>query len=445
MNIFLVSLGCPRNLSDSEVMLGLLTSQGHRVCDRVEDADVIIVNTCAFIKEAEDESYDAIEKAVAAKREGKPKCLIVAGCLSAKYKSVLAKKSRLLSAIDAFIGPGEVFAANDIMRRALARNKGSLIAVEYQAQSHLNAAHPHYRLTMPHFAYLKITEGCSNRCSYCVIPDLRGPHKSRPLETLVEEAKAFARTGAKELILVGQDTTRYGIDIYGRYKLDELLSALAAIPRVRWIRLLYAHPAHLEDSTVKIIARGGKICRYIDLPIQHFSDTILRRMHRGYDQDLIRARLNAIRRYPERIALRTSVIVGFPGETKEDFEELCAGVRELRFERLGCFTYSRERNTKAYAFKPHMAQTLKQRRFKKIMEIQEGISREVNARFLGDVLEVIIDEQKEKNLYLGRTRYDAPEVDGVVYVHSKKNIKPSDIVEARIRDTYEYDLVGEVV
>jgi ribosomal protein S12 methylthiotransferase len=446
MKVFLVSLGCPRNLRDCEVMVEVLERNGFLITESPEGADTAIVNTCAFIKEAEEESLEVIAGLIELKRESKITNVVIAGCLSTKYRDHFVKKPHLFKHIDACIGPGEIFNVAALLKKLASRDtRATLAEINYQSARALATAYTRRSLTPRHYAYLKITEGCSNCCSYCIIPRLRGPHQSRPLETLLREARAFAAAGAREIILVGQDTTRYGTDLYRRYMLDELLHELSGIRGIRWIRILYAHPAHLESSTIRLIGCEKKLCRSIDLPIQHSSDKILRLMHRGYDTQKIRALVSLIRAQKHHIAIRTSIIVGFPQETEKDFADLLDFIQQVCFDRLGCFTYSREPHTKAYARTPQVPQAVTRRRFEQVMKIQQQIAQENNGRLLGMTLPVIIDEQSDKNTYIARTQYDAPEVDGVVYVRSKKKRTISDIIEAKVTGALEYDLLADAV
>ncbi len=442
MKIGLVSLGCPRNLVDSEIIVGSLKSRGHRIVD-IEKADAAIVNTCSFIESARAESVDVILQAERLKAEGKVKFLIVAGCLAQRHYRDMTGE---LKSVDAFVGTSDFHRMPEIIE-SLSRRGRTFSTVSKKLEYLADEKSPRSLLTPRHYAYLKISEGCDNRCSYCVISSLRGPFRSRHIESIVKEARSLQRLGAKELNIIGQDTTMYGVDIYGRPRLAELLRKLSSLKSGRrWTRLLYTHPAHYQNALIDIIAEGGSICKYLDLPIQHASDRMLKAMNRGVTRSDITKLIDRLRTRIKDIAIRTSIIVGFPGETDRDFEELLKFLRDVKFERLGAFMYSREEGTKAYGLGNQIEEKLKKERLDEVMKLQQAISEETNKRFLGRELEVLIDEpsEEEAGVFLGRTQYDAPEVDGIVYVKGK-GLKPGDFKQVRIVDTLEYDFVGELV
>ena len=412
----IVNLGCARNLVDSQIILGRLKKKGHYITE-AQMADVAILNTCSFIEEAKKESIDAILDLVELKRQGKIKKVIVAGCLAQRYANELVKE---IKGVDAYVG-------------ALSLEKAKF--------------HPQVSLTPKHFAYVKICESCYNQCSFCAIPKIKGKFSSRTIESVIEEVKALDRRGVKEINIVGQDITAYGMDIYRKKSLARLLKEIAAATEhIRWIRLLYAFPAHMDEELIDVMASERKICRYIDMPMQHISDRILKDMNRGITKQETMDLLGALRRKIPEGSLRTTFIVGFPGESDKEFEELLGFIRENRFERAGVFVYSREEGTPAYDFRSQVAEIMKKRRLDILMKEQQKISRELQERFLGKTLDVLIDEKQngEENIYLGRTEFDAPDVDGLVYVNSKKKLNPGDFVSVRITDTFEYDLAGEV-
>jgi len=439
VKIGLVSLGCPRNLVDSEFIVGSLRAKGHRIVDLDDAVDVAIVNTCSFIESAKEESVDVILKAADLKAKGKVRYLIVAGCLAQRYHHELANE---LKEVDAFVGTSDYPKIPSIVEGLRKGRKESAVTdrLTYLPDESVRRS----LLTPGHYAYLKISEGCSNRCSYCVISSLRGRFRSRTLSAILREARSLAaEAGTKELCIIGQDTTAYGIDLYGKAKLAGLLRRLSAQRGgVRWIRLLYTHPAHFGDSLIDAIANEEKVCKYVDLPVQHSSDAILRRMNRKAGADQVRRLIEKLRRRVEGLAIRTSVIVGFPGETERDFEGLLTFMRDVKFERLGAFAYSREEGTRAYAFDEQIEEKVKRERLERVMRLQQSISEEVNRAFLGKTLDVLIDEEgEEAGVFLGRTQADAPEVDGIVYVKGGA-LKPGDLRRVRIVDTLEYDLVG---
>ena len=411
LKVGILSLGCPRNLVDSENILGRLHSKGYDIVD-IDKAEVAIVNTCAFVDDAKRESVDAILDLIQAKKEGRLKKIIVQGCLSQRYKDELIKE---LPEVDAFVG--KIF---------------------------LDSGSERFAITPRHFAYLKICEGCINSCSYCVIPKIKGKFVSLDEGVIIRKAGEFDKEGISELNIIGQDITGFGIDLKGKTDLSSILKKIVkAAKHIGWFRLLYLYPSRVDDSLLKVIKEEPRVCKYIDLPIQHINDRILKLMNRGTTKKEIIALINKIRKTIPDVTIRSSVITGFPTETKKEFRELFDFIREIKFERLGAFVYSREEGTKAYSMKGQLSDKVKQERFNEIMQLQQGISKEINRKFLGKKLEVLIDS-KEGSSYLGRTQYDAPEVDGQVYINSNKVLKTGDFVKVVITDTMEYDLVGEV-
>ncbi len=421
----IISLGCPRNLVDSESIASEFKNKGHAFKDNAIGVDTVVVNTCAFIEDAKNESIETILKVIDAKKAGDVKRIVVAGCLPERYRKELKKELR---EIDEFRGVVDFDAT-------FRRNPGAI-------------------LTPAHYAYIKISEGCRNRCTYCIIPHLKGPYRSRPMQSVLKEAGQLVQKGIKEIILVGQDTSLYGTDLYGTKKLAELLKKLDKVSNKIWLRLLYCHPANLDKDVIKVIRDSKNICRYIDLPVEHASNSILRRMGRKTRKADIASLIQYLRRQIPGVCIRTSVIVGFPGETERDFQELMSFIKKTRFERLGLFRYSREEGTPAYKLKAQLSEREKQRRFDEIMTLQQSISSEINERFKGRRLKVLVDEAQGGN-YIARTEYDAPEVDGTVHVNpvrrkfsngvKGKALEPGNFYNVRISDTYEYDLIGEVL
>ena len=411
--ISVISLGCPRNLVDSEMIMSGFIKKGYRFKENALNSDTVIVNTCAFVEDAKRESIDAILKVIDAKKAGNIKKIIVAGCLSERYKDELAGE---LKEVDEFRGVLDSKVGNGRDRSLL---------------------------TPKHYAYIKISEGCANRCTYCVIPYLKGGYKSRPIEAVKKEADKLIKNGAKELILIGQDTSLYGSDLYGKKMLADLLKELAGISKDVWIRLLYLHPANLDKEVIKIIRDNKNICRYIDLPLEHISDRILTKMARRINKKGVISLLRYIRKEIPEICIRTSFIAGFPGETDKEFKELVSFIKEMKFERLGVFKYSREEDAPAYKYKDQISEKEKERRFNSIMSAQQGVSRKINEKFKGRVLKALVEE-KGRDCYVGRTEYDSPDIDGMVYVKGE-NLKIGNFYDVRITDTYEYDLVGEVM
>lgn len=418
--IGILSLGCPRNLVDSESILGRLNLKGYPIVD-LSKAEVGIINTCAFIEEAKSESIDAILDLIDLKRKGALRKIIVYGCLSQRYKEKLLRE---LPQIDAFVGAPS-----------------------------LNHGQKRYPLTDQHYAYLKICEGCINKCSFCAIPLIKTKFSSLKVESVLDKVDKFNFQRLSELNIIGQDITGYGKDLYSSFKLAELLEQIIKrSSHIGWIRLLYLYPSRVTDKLLGIIASSAKICKYIDLPIQHINERLLKLMGRQTRKKEILRLIDKIRRRIPEVAIRTSIITGFPSETETEFQELLEFIQEARFERLGAFIYSREEGTAAYSFRGQIPDKTKVERFNQLMSQQQAISREINQKFLGRTLKVLIDRQEQgaysaparrSGVYLGRSQFDAPEVDGLVYVYSKTKLEPGDFVRVRITDTLEYDLVGE--
>ncbi len=410
-----INLGCARNLVDSQEILGRLKKSGHRIVDMAH-ADVAIVNTCSFVADAKKESIDTIVELLELKKQGKLKKVIVAGCLAQRYGKELAEE---LKGIDAIIGTPSFL-------------KDQVLDQVY--------------LTPKHFAYVKICESCYNRCSFCAIPGIKGKFSSRTIESVLEEIKRLDKAGVKEINLIGQDITAYGIDLYHEKSLARLLKEIVkASNNIAWIRLLYAFPAHVTDELIEVMAKEPKICKYIDMPLQHLSDNLLLSMNRGITSAQTKNLVNTLRARMPTAALRTTFIVGMPGETERNFDELCDYVKKTRFEKMGVFVYSREEKTAAFDMPNQVTEQVKKKRMNILMKEQQAISRDVQQSFVGQTLKVLIDEKEEgsAHVYLGRSEYDAPDVDGAVYVHTQKILKPGDFVNVKITDALEYDLVGE--
>ncbi len=412
-----VNLGCARNLVDAQMLLGRLKRQGHRIVDS-EEAQTVIVNTCSFIDEARKESVDTILELLELKKQGKIKKVIVAGCLAQRYGKDLADEFK---DVDAFVG-------TPVLNR--------------------DGAADQVQLTPAHFAYVKICESCFNACSFCAIPKIKGKFISRTIESVVEEVKRLDDKGVKEINIIGQDITAYGMDIYREKSLARLIKAITKVcHNIEWIRLLYAFPAHVTDELIDVMASEKKVCQYIDMPLQHISDHILKEQNRNITSQETIDLIRKIRRAMPQAFLRTTYIVGLPGETAEDFKHLRAFNQEMRFERVGVFIYSKEEDTLAAKMKGHVAGAVKKQRMDLLMQDQQRISKEVQQQFVGRRLKVLIEEQEKDSpqTYIGRSEYDAPDVDGLVYVRSTKALKPGQFVMADITDAYEYDLSGVAV
>lgn len=412
-----MSLGCAKNLVDSEKMLGALGEAGFVVSGEPDGADVVIVNTCSFIQAAREESARVIEEMLRLKRKGRVKRVVVAGCLPQRFRERLLQE---IPEIDAIAGAFRQEELPELMRRVVEKQAAAISAAQtYSAPRSVSADTARLRLTPRHYAYLRITEGCDNRCAYCAIPDIRGPLRSKPFEAALSEARELAADGARELILIGQDTTAYGTDLYGKSRLPELVRALAEINDARWLRVLYTHPAHYSEEFINLFSEVSKLCTYVDMPIQHASDKILAAMGRRVTKAQIESLITKLRERIPAVALRTSIITGFPGETEADFAELVEFLKTMRFDRLGAFTYSREEGTPAAEMPSQVPPEVARERLDKLMRMQQEISREANAAFIGKVLEVVVEGVTEDGEIVARSYREAPDVDGVILVESK--------------------------
>lgn len=440
MLVGLVSLGCPKNLVDSEVMLGILKDSGFEITGKEEEADILIVNTCGFIESAKEESIRHILELARHKENGKCQILVVAGCLAQRYSAELLEE---MPEIDALVGPEHVQDISSIINKALDKERLSHISEPlFIYNEHL----PRLLSTPKYTAYVKVAEGCDNRCAYCAIPDIRGRFRSRPLESIEAEVKNLVADGVKEVILIAQDTTRYGLDLYGKYSLDILIERLGDIGGLKWVRLMYCYPNRFTNELINVIAKTANVCKYIDLPVQHASDKILISMGRPGNQEQIRTLVTELRRKIPGVVIRTSFIVGFPGETEDDFNELLAFMQEIKFDHAGVFTYSQEEGTPAAEMPDQIADDVKQERYHRAMSLQKDISLEKNQDRLGQEIEVIVEELVKgyKNIYTGRSSLDAPEIDGNVEFSSPKQLEIGDIITVRINRALEYDLMGEL-
>ena len=441
MKILFVSLGCDKNLVDSEHMLGMLCDNGFTVTDDENEADVIVVNTCCFIHDAKEESIENIIEMAKLKDEGNLKALVVTGCLAQRYKDEIQKE---IPEVDAVIGTTAYDDIVNIVEEILEDKK---VANSYKDISYLTPNTSNRVITTGGYtSYLKIAEGCNKNCTYCIIPKLRGKFRSVPMEQLLEEARYLADKGVKELILVAQETTLYGVDIYGEKKLPELLRELCKIEGFEWIRILYTYPEEITDELIQVIKEEDKICKYIDMPIQHASDKILKRMGRRTNRaDLVEI-IGKLRKEINDIVIRTTLITGFPGETEEDFEELLDFVYDMNFERLGVFTYSAEEGTKAAEMNEQIDEEVKEARRNAVMEMQQDITFDYMASLVGNITKVLIEGYMvDDDVYVGRTYMDAPNIDGLVFVNSNKQLMSGDIILAEITNSDGYDLIAEHV
>lgn len=440
--VHIISLGCPKNLVDSEVMAAILVEAGFAVVPFPHDAEILIVNTCAFILPAKEESIDEIFRMADLKREGEGRYLVVTGCLSQRYGSMLSNE---MPEVDLFLGTSEIPRIAELIEVMRGEQPGrrSLIG---KPDFLMNSSHPRLLSTPPHTAYLKIAEGCSNRCTYCVIPLVRGKFRSRPLNDVLREVETLAQRGVKEIIMAAQETTLYGSDLGYKSGLSSLLREIAQIEGIRWIRVLYTYPVDLDDELFRTIRDVDKICNYIDIPVQHIDDDILTSMNRRGDSRLIRDVIARARAIIPGVALRTSLIVGFPGETQERFERLVSFIKETRFDHLGVFEYSREEGTKAETLPGQVSESEKEFRRGSIMEEQAVISHEINQLLVGSTMEILIEEESDlpEYDYIGRAQRQSPDIDGITYVQAGERAI-GEIVNCRIVSADDYDLFAEEV
>lgn len=411
LTVALVNLGCPKNLVDAERILGVFAERGWVICSEPAQASLVLVNTCGFIEAAREESLNALLETVSLKNSGIVHAVVAIGCLIERYRDELAVQ---IPAVDAWVGLVEPCALERFCRNLLQGHTLPECLLPHKDPRTAELAR--LRLTPRSHAWLRIAEGCDNRCHYCVIPSIRGPYVSKPMESILAEARELAADGAVELNLMAQDTTRYGTDLYGRPMLARLIRELARVEQVRWIRLLYTHPAHFDESLVEVLATEPKMCHYVDVPIQHINDTILERMGRKVSRAQIERLIERLRSAVPDIALRTSIIVGFPGETEAQFKELLAFVRQARFDRLGAFAYSREEGTPASLYPDQHSREEKERRLRTLMDLQKEISLEVNRGRIGCKLAMLVEGRTSASRWKGRTQYDAPEIDGLLFV-----------------------------
>lgn len=440
MKMSMVSLGCDKNTVDSEMMLGLMNEKGFEYTDIDEEADVMIINTCGFIQSAKEESINAILEASKLKEVGNLKALIVTGCLAQRYKDEIIKE---IPEVDALLGTSSFDKIVETVEEVL----GGEIKNEFLDLDRLpSISKKRKNSTGGYYAYLKIAEGCNKNCTYCIIPSLRGNYRSYPLDDLIAQAKDLATQGIKELILVAQETTLYGVDIYGKKTLPKLLKELAKIEGIEWIRILYCYPEEITDELIDVIASEDKVCKYLDIPIQHASDNILRRMARRTTYDDLVNIIGGLRNNIPDITLRTTIIAGFPGETVEDVDTVIEFIKQMKFERLGVFTYSEEEGTVAAGFDNQIDEKEKEARRDRIMRVQQEISEKNLERKVGKTFRVLIEGKlPDENVYIGRTYMDVPGVDGYVFVNTEREYMSGDFCDVLITGSSEYDLIGDAL
>ena len=440
MKMSMVSLGCDKNTVDSEMMLGLMNEKGFEYTDIDEEADVMIINTCGFIQSAKEESINAILEASKLKEVGNLKALIVTGCLAQRYKDEIIKE---IPEVDALLGTSSFDKIVETVEEVL----GGEIKNEFLDLDRLpSISKKRKNSTGGYYAYLKIAEGCNKNCTYCIIPSLRGNYRSYPLDDLISQAKDLATQGIKELILVAQETTLYGVDIYGKKTLPKLLKELTKIESIEWIRILYCYPEEITDELIDVIASEDKVCKYLDIPIQHASDNILRRMARRTTYDDLVNIIGRLRNNIPDITLRTTIIAGFPGETVEDVDTVIEFIKQMKFERLGVFTYSEEEGTVAAGFDNQIDEKEKEARRDRIMRVQQEISEKNLERKVGKTFRVLIEGKlPDENVYIGRTYMDVPGVDGYVFVNTEREYMSGDFCDVLITGSSEYDLIGDAL
>ena len=440
MKILFISLGCDKNLVDSEVMLGLLEKRGYSMTDDEAEADIIIVNTCCFIGDAKEESVNTILDMSEYKKQGSCKALIVTGCMAQRYKKEIQEE---IPEVDAILGTNSYDKILDAVDEALAGHQ-MLDCADLVGLPEVDT--DRILTTGGHYAYLKIAEGCNKRCTYCIIPSLRGNYRSFPMEKLVEQAQKLAEKGVKELILVAQETTLYGIDLYGKKSLHELLNRLCEIPGIYWIRILYCYPEEIYPELIETMKKQPKVCHYLDLPIQHCSDRILKRMGRRTTKaDLVSIIENLRKEIPD-ICLRTTLITGFPGETEEEHKELLEFIDPMEFDRLGVFTYSPEEDTPAASFENQIPEEVKLDRKDELMEMQQEVAFDLAKEMEGRELAVMVEGKvADENAYVARTYKDAPGVDGYLFINTDETLVSGDFVRVRVTGAHEYDLTGEII
>ncbi len=441
MKILFISLGCDKNLVDTEVMLGLLASRGYQMTDDENEADIIVVNTCCFIHDAKEESIQNILEMAEYRKDGSVKVLVVTGCLAERYREEIIQE---IPEVDAILGTTSYDKILEAIDEVLEGQKSSIKMTDIDALPVVDTKR--IVTTGGHFAYLKIAEGCDKHCTYCIIPKIRGNFRSVPMERILKEANELVEQGVKELILVAQETTVYGQDIYGEKSLPKLLKELCKITGLYWVRILYCYPEEITEELIQVIKEEDKVCKYLDLPIQHASNDILKRMGRRTSKEQLISIIERLREEIPEIALRTSLITGFPGETQEQHEELMNFVDEMEFDRLGVFTYSPEENTPAASMPDQIAEEVKEDRQAELMELQQEISFDLADDMIGRELLVMIEGKvADENAYVGRTYKDAPKVDGFIFVNADEVLVSGDFVKVKVIGAMEYDLIGEII
>ena len=435
--IYIISLGCPKNQVDCEIMVNKLMSGGFQIADSIENSDAVLINTCAFIEDAKTEAIETILEVAEYKKAGIISAIIVTGCLTERYQDEVMKE---MPEVDAAIGIG---ADKDIVKVCMKALSG-VTTNFFPSKDLLPLSGERTLFTPPHWAYLKLSDGCNNRCSYCAIPGIRGKYRERDMESIISEAKELVSHGVKEIVLVAQDTTKYGMALYGEYRLAALLRELCKIEELRWIRLFYCYPDKVTDELIDTIAEEEKVCSYIDIPLQHCSDEVLRNMNRSGNYKELKTLIDKMKDRIPGISLRTTLMAGFPGETDEQFEELCKFVKEMKFDKMGCFKFSPEEDTPAYEMVNQIDDDIKARREEVLMDIQYSVTEAANKARVGKEYETVIDSFDGKN-YIGRSYLDAPEIDSGIIISTDEKLSVGDFIKVKITDYNGYDLIGEKV
>lgn len=430
----MISLGCPKNQVDGEIMLEKLNNSGFAIAESIEDSDVMIINTCGFIEDAKREAIETILEVAEYKTAGLISAIVVTGCLAERYQEEILRE---IPEVDSVIGIGADRDIVKVCQKALVGVRSSF----YPDKKYLLLEGERMLSTPSHWAYLKISDGCDNKCSYCAIPGIRGGYIERPMENIISEAKTLAGKGVKELILVAQDTTKYGLKLYGEYRLPALLKELVKIDGIEWIRLYYCYPDRVTDDLIDVIAREEKICSYIDIPLQHCNRDILKSMNRSGSYNTLKELLLKMKSRIPGLSLRTTFMTGFPGETEAQFEELCRFVKEIRFDKMGCFTFSPEEDTPAFEYEDQIDEEVKKRRAEVLMDIQYSITQSANKSRIGNIYRTVIDEKTESG-YIGRSYLDSPEIDSGILISSEKEHNTGEFINVKITDYDGYDLIG---
>lgn len=434
MNVGFISLGCTKNLIDTEMAIGLFKNNNYKIVNNVKEAEIIVINTCGFIESAKEEAINTILEMAEYKTKGSCKYLVVMGCLVQRYKKELQKA---LPEVDLFLSIDEYKNFWEEIETLIENKKEN----NDDQMEYLDRVITTGKTT----TYLKIAEGCSNRCTYCAIPNIRGPYISRPFEEIIEEAKKLAKRGYKEIILTAQDTTKYGTDIYGKSRLAELLTEISKIKEIKWIRFLYSYPETIDDELIKVVKENEKVCKYFDIPIQHISNNVLKRMNRKSNGEGIRKLIEKLRKEIPEVIIRTTVMVGFPGETTEDFDELYEFIQETKFDKMGAFSYSKEENTPAEKLKEQIHPATKKSRYNKIMQLQKELIEQKLKKYIGKKLEVLIENKTfDSKYYVARSYMEAPETDEVIYIKNTQELEIGQFTNCEITDVKEYDLIGKI-